>query len=61
MDRLLRSLQDRFILFRIPEDLGVRHASVILREPIMNGGKLLEAANPLFADMMQAIAHFEIM
>ncbi|WP_449257631.1 alpha/beta hydrolase [Chlorobium limicola] len=53
------SLQDRFTLFRIPEDLGVRHASVVLKDPIMNGGKQLEAANPVFGDMMAAIAAFE--
>ncbi|MBM3422917.1 MAG: alpha/beta hydrolase [Chlorobi bacterium] len=53
------SLQDRFTLFRIPEYLGVRHASVVLKDPIMNGGKLLEAANPVFGDMMEAIAAFE--
>ncbi|NTV21056.1 MAG: hypothetical protein HGA57_06695 [Chlorobium limicola] len=53
------SLRDRFSLFRIPEDLGVRHASVVLREPIMNGGKQLESANPVFQEMMEAIAAFE--
>lgn len=53
------SLQDRFSLFRIPEDLGVRHASVVLRETIMNGGKQLESANPVFQEMMQSIAAFE--
>ncbi|MCF8382295.1 MAG: hypothetical protein K9G39_01685 [Chlorobium sp.] len=53
------SVQDRFSLFRIPKNLGVKHASVVLREPIVKDGKLLEAANPVFRDMMQAIARFE--
>jgi len=53
------SLQDRFALFRIPEKLGVTHASVVLKEPIMKDGRQLEAANPVFQEMMEAIEAFE--
>lgn len=53
------SAHDRFSLFRIPRELGVQHASVVLKEPIVKDGKLLEAANPVFIDMMDAISAFE--
>jgi len=53
------SVQDRFSLFRIPKNLGVKHASVVLKEPVVKEGRQLEGANPVFRDMMQAIAVFE--
>jgi pimeloyl-ACP methyl ester carboxylesterase len=49
----------RFNFFRIPKNLGVPHASVVLEKPVFsNDGKKLEPLNPVFADMMQAIAVF---
>ncbi len=40
------------------KQLGVKHASVVLRDPI-EGIEKAEAANPRFADMMEAIKQFE--
>jgi pimeloyl-ACP methyl ester carboxylesterase len=52
--------QTRFKFFRIAQNLGVPHASVVLDKPVVsNDGKELEPRNPLFAEMMQAIADFE--
>jgi len=47
--------------FFIPEDVGVPHASVVLKDPVYAinaaaGDAPLEKANPLFQDMMEAIA-----
>jgi len=53
------SVQERFEFFRIPEKLGVPHASVVLDKPLMHGKEVLEVANPKFEEMMQAIAAFE--
>jgi len=53
------SVKDRFRVFRIPEKLGVPHASVVLDKPVMNGTEVLEIANPQFSTMMQRIAAFE--
>lgn len=52
-------VQERFSFFRIPKRLGVPHASVVLEKPVVSNGKELEPRNPVFADMMQAIAAFE--
>ncbi|NTV98682.1 MAG: hypothetical protein HGA70_05935 [Chlorobiaceae bacterium] len=53
------SLEDRFLLFRIPKHLGVAHASVVLEHPIIKDGKMLEKQNPEFHRMMAAISDFE--
>lgn len=53
------SVQEQFSFFRIPKDYGVAHASVVLKEPIVHDGKLLENANPEFQNMMDAITFFE--
>ncbi|MGC8773725.1 MAG: alpha/beta hydrolase [Chlorobaculum sp.] len=58
----LRKVSDpaRFSFFRIAKNLGVPHASVVLEKPVVsNDGKELEPCNPVFAEMMQAIAAFE--
>lgn len=52
---------DRFTFFRIPKEAGVSHASLVLKDPIYStdasdGDEPLEKANPLFQDMMKAIA-----
>lgn len=52
--------QARFNFFRIAKNLGVPHASVVLEQPVVSkDGKELESRNPVFAEMMQAIADFE--
>ncbi len=53
------SIAERFDFFRIPEKLGVPHASVVLAQPVMSNGKELEPPNPEFRSMMQRIASFE--
>jgi len=53
------SLPERFRFFRIPEDREVKHASVVLKEPVEKDGKILEEPNPEFMNMMNAIAAFE--
>lgn len=52
-------VQERFSFFRIPKHLGVPHASVVLEQPVVSNGKELEPRNPVFTEMMQAIAAFE--
>ena len=52
------SVPGRFNFFRIPEHLGVSHASLVLKDPISKRGKILEKANPQFEEMMEAIAAF---
>ena len=49
---------DRFTFFRIPRSAAVSHASVVLAQPIPETGEVLEKANPLFAEMMAAMATF---
>lgn len=53
------SLEEQFTLFRIPKNLGVAHASVVLKDPIVKDGKVLEKQNPEFPRMMAAITDFE--
>jgi pimeloyl-ACP methyl ester carboxylesterase len=53
-----RSIEERFHFFKIPEKMGVPHASVVLNEPISAGGKELEKRNPQFQQMMDAIPAF---
>lgn len=52
--------KERFRFFRIAKNLCVPHASVVLEKPVVSkDGKELEPRNPVFAEMMQAIADFE--
>ena len=53
------SVPEQFNLFRIPEQYKVAHASVVLKEPVMSGDEILEKQNPLFQEMMDAIAAFQ--
>ena len=51
---------DRFCAFFIPKAMGVKHASLVLKDPIaavdaQPGEPPLEAANPVFGDMMKKI------
>jgi pimeloyl-ACP methyl ester carboxylesterase len=55
------SVADRFTFFRIPEAVGVSHASLVLKDPIYAsnaspGDAPLEKANPQFQEMMAAMA-----
>lgn len=54
-----KSVPDRFEFFRIKRKFNVSHASLVLKEPITHNDQTLEKANPLFQDMMDAIAAFE--
>jgi pimeloyl-ACP methyl ester carboxylesterase len=53
-----RSISDRFHFFRIPEKVGVPHASVVLNEPITVKGEILENRNPQLPQILDAIADF---
>ena len=65
----IRNLQkktppERFTAYFIPKAVEVSHASLVLEEPIFavdatEGEKPLEKANPMFGEMMAAIAEFE--
>ena len=51
----------RFVFFRIPDEAEVKHASVVLKDPIYatdaaDGDVPLEKANPMFDDMLKKIA-----
>jgi pimeloyl-ACP methyl ester carboxylesterase len=55
---------DRFTFYRIPKASGVKHASLVLKEPIYASNASaeddpLEKANPQFQNMMDAIAALE--
>jgi len=55
---------DKFTFFRIAKSEAVSHASLVLKDPVYaadtsDGNKPLEEANPLFDEMMKAIADFE--
>ena len=52
------SIKDQFRLFRIGKEFDVPHASVVLKDPVTNNGKLLEKANPQFREMLRALAEF---
>lgn len=52
------SISDRFHFFRIPEKFDVPHASVVLKDPISIPDEELERKNPMFPQMMAAIADF---
>ena len=52
-----------FAFFRIPKDAGVSHACVVLKDPVYaidstGEDEPLEKANPLFTEMLEAIAEF---
>ncbi len=55
-----RSVANRFSPFFMNTELGVSHASVVLKTPIRHptNGEILEPANPSFAQMMDAIGAF---
>ncbi len=62
--RALRKISspENFTLYKVPE--GVRHASLVLKHPIYAEGVSesddpMEAANPFFDEMMEALAEFE--
>jgi hypothetical protein len=58
------SIAEKFTFFRIPKSFGVSHASLVLKEPVYaidpnQPHELLEQANPLFQQMLDAIAAME--
>lgn len=53
------SVPGNFDFFRIPKNLGVSHASLVLKDPITKDNHILEKKNPQFKEMMEAIAAFE--
>jgi esterase/lipase len=58
------SIAERFTFFRIPKSFGVSHASLVLKDPIYaidpnEPHEPLEYANPLFQQMLDAIAAME--
>jgi esterase/lipase len=58
------SIADRFTFFRIPKEIGVSHASLVLKDPVYaidpdETQDPLERANPMFQQMMDAIASIE--
>jgi pimeloyl-ACP methyl ester carboxylesterase len=58
------SIADRFTFFRIPKSVGVSHASLVLKDPIyaIDGNEThqpLQEANPMFQQMLDAIATIE--
>lgn len=59
------SVPELFTFFRIPESVGVSHASLVLQDPILaidatSTDRPLEKANPLFSQMIEAIAAIEL-
>jgi pimeloyl-ACP methyl ester carboxylesterase len=55
------SIADRFTFFRISKMMGVAHASLVLKEPIYaidahSTDEPLQLANPMFPEMLDAIA-----
>jgi esterase/lipase len=58
------SIADRFTFFRIPKSFGVSHASLVLKDPIyaIDANEThdpLQEANPMFQQMLDAIATIE--
>lgn len=51
---------ESLVFYRIPESRGVSHASLVLKDPIRDNGKILEAENPLFEDMMKEAGAFAL-
>ena len=59
------SIPNLFTFFRIPQSVGVSHASLVLQDPILaidtaSTDKPLEQANPWFSQMIEAIAAIEL-
>jgi pimeloyl-ACP methyl ester carboxylesterase len=59
------SVSDLFTFFRIPQSVGVSHASLVLQDPIFaidvaSTDKPLEKANPCFQQMIDAMAAIEL-
>jgi alpha-beta hydrolase superfamily lysophospholipase len=59
------SVPNLFTFFRIPQSVGVSHASLVLQDPIFgidaaSTDKPLEKANPYFPEMIEAIAAIEL-
>jgi pimeloyl-ACP methyl ester carboxylesterase len=59
------SVPDLFTFFRIPQSVGVSHASLVLKDPILaidaaNTAEPLEKANPWFPQMIDALAAIEL-
>ncbi len=56
-----KSRGNDFQFFRIDRSKQVAHASLVLRDPVLDpgNGEMLEAANPEFDKMMQAITAFD--
>ncbi len=59
------SVPDLFTFFRIPQSVGVSHASLVLQDPILeidavSTDQPLEKANPWFPQMIEAIAAIEL-
>lgn len=53
------STPKRFKFFKVGKEFDVPHASLVLKDPIVNDGKELEKENPQFEQMMNAIADYE--
>ncbi len=58
------SIADKFTFFRIPKSVGVAHASLVLKDPIHASDANethapLQQANPMFQQMLDAIAAIE--
>ena len=59
------SVPNLFTFFRIPQSVGVSHASLVLQDPIFaidaaSTDDPLEQANPCFPQMIEAIAAIEL-
>ena len=53
------SMPGQFTFYRIAKDKEVKHASVVLKDPVKKDGETLEKRNSEFMNMMRAIAEFE--
>lgn len=53
------SMPEQFTFYRILKDKEVKHASIVLKDPIEKDGETLEEGNSEFMNMMRAIAEFD--
>lgn len=53
------SMPGQFTFYMIAKDKEVKHASVVLKDPVKKDGETLEKRNSEFMNMMRAIAEFE--
>ena len=53
------SIPEHFTFYRIAKDKGIKHASLVLKDPVEKDGKILEEPNSEFMNMMRALAEFE--